>query len=242
MAAVIQSFFSAFIKTISPKNEITFSDAIPEDQKVETDPNSYELGPGTINVLDVNEDVTFADPKRPASGFDAFVSAMSKYVGAALEIPYELLTKSFTASYSASRAALLEAWKAFKMRRTWFGNDFCQPVYELWLSEAIACGRINAPGFFVDRSKRNAWCKADWNGPAPGQIDPVKEVDAAVKRVQEGFSTREKETIELTGGDWDKNITQVARENKLLSEARAPLQPAPKTSAGDSEGGNKGNG
>ena len=156
-----------------------------------------------------------------------------------MEIPFELLTKSFLASYSASRAALLEAWKSFRMRRTWFANDFCQPIYELWLSEAVARGRINAPGFFNDPSKKRAWCKADWNGPAPGQIDPTKEVEAAIKRVSEGFSTRERETIELTGGDWDKNIEQVTRENERLNKARAPLQPQP---AGSIEGGNKTNG
>ena len=238
MAAVVQAFFSVFIKTEAPKHGDSniFNNTITDDQRIESDPNVYELGPGTINVLGIGEDITLAETKRPNSGFDAFVTAMAKYVGAALEIPFELLTKSFMASYSASRAALLEAWKAFKMRRAWFGNDFCQPIYELWLSEAIARGRVNAPGFFTDISKQKAWSKADWNGPAPGQIDPTKEVEAAIKRVSEGFSTREKETIELTGGDWDKNIVQVSRENELLSEARAPLQPQKQ------EGGNSGNG
>lgn len=221
-AAVIQAFFTAFIITGGGNStDPIFNQTIEDSQRIESDPHAYELGAGTINVLEPGEDVKFADPSRPSSGFDAFVTAMAKYVGAALEVPFELLTKSFMASYSASRAALLEAWKAFRMRRTWFANDFCQPVYELWLAEAVARGRINAPGFFTDPAKRKAWCKADWNGPAPGQIDPTKEVEAAIKRVSEGFSTRERETIELTGGDWDKNIEQIMRENELLSKARA---------------------
>lgn len=227
MAAVVQAFFTAFIKSGTQTSDDFFNATISPNQQVENglnsyepDPNAYELGAGTINVLEPGEDVIFGDPKRPASGFDAFVTAMAKYIGAALEIPFELLTKSFMASYSASRAALLEAWKAFRMRRVWFANDFCQPTYELWLSEAVARGRINAPGFFNDPAKKKAWCKADWNGPSPGQIDPIKEVNAAIKRVEQGFSTREKETIELTGGDWDKNIEQVARENELLRRAR----------------------
>ena len=78
------------------------------------------------------------------------MTALAKYVGAALEIPVEVLTKNFVSSYSASRAALLEAWKAFRMRRSWIAADLCQPVYELFLSEAIARGRIHAPGFFLD--------------------------------------------------------------------------------------------
>lgn len=224
MAAVVQSFFTAFIKVVSPTSEMPFDVSIEEGQQMETDQNAYELGAGTINMLGPNEDVVLADPKRPSSGFDPFVTAMAKQLGAALEIPYELLTKSFMASYSASRAALLEAWKSFKMRRVWFANDFCQPLYSLWLSEAVARGRITAPGFFNDPSIQKAWSQADWNGPSSGQIDPIKEVEAAIKRVNEGFSTRERETIELTGGDWDKNIAQVKRENELLKEARGETQ------------------
>lgn len=225
MAAVVQSFFTAFIKVQGPKSDNPFADSILEEEQVSSDPNDYELGSGSINVLGPNEDVVFADPKRPSSGFDTFVTAMTKLMGAALEIPSELLAKSFLASYSASRAALLEAWKAFRMRRTWFSNDFCQPIYELWLSEAVARGRVQALGFFNDPSIRKAWSKADWNGPAPGQIDPTKEVDAATKRVEQGFSTREEETIGLTGGNWDKNIAQMQRENELLRQAQGAKEP-----------------
>jgi lambda family phage portal protein len=222
-AAVVQAFFTAFIKYEGPKNEIPFGEVIPEDQQVDEDPNSYELGAGTINVLGPNEDVAFADPTRPSSGFEGFVNNITKQIGAALEIPHELLTKNFMASYSASRAALLEAWKAFKMRRTWFSSDFTQPVYELWLSEAVARGRIIAPGFFNDPVIKAAWAKAEWIGPAQGQLDPNKEVEAAIKRCSEGFSTRERETYELTGGNWDDNIQQIARENELLAKAN-PVQ------------------
>jgi len=150
---------------------------------------------------------------------------LAKYIGAAVDVPYELLLKSFDASYSASRAALLEAWKAFRMRRSWFARDFCQPVYQIWLSEAVARGRVNAPGFFDDPLIRKAWSQAEWNGPSPGQIDPLKEVLASQKKVENGFSTRERETIELTGGDWNTNIETISRENELLKAANDILNP-----------------
>ena len=64
-----------------------------------------------------------------------------------------------------------------------------------------------------------AYCGAQWNGPAPGMLDPGKEVDAAEKRIAIGLSTRQKETIEMSGGDFDSNIAQLARENKLMKAA-----------------------
>lgn len=218
--AIILSFFTVFVKEAQNSlGDFPIAEAVADSEKVDFDPTSLELGSGTINVLPPGYDVATADPKRPASTFDVFVTALARQVGAALEIPYELLLKSFTASYSASRAALLEAWKAFKMRRVWFANDFCQPVYEMWLAEAVARGRIEAPGYFNDPLIAKAWSRAEWHGPAPGQLDPTKEVQAAKMRVENGFSTRERETIELTGGDFDRNVEQLHRENQLMKEA-----------------------
>jgi capsid protein len=166
--------------------------------------------------------VVFSNPTRPASGFDAFISSMAKQIGAALEVPSELLMKSFGQSYSASRAAILEAWKAFRMRRVWLAEDFCQPIYELFLSEAVARGRLNLPGFFLDPLIKKAWCTANWNGPACGQLDPVKEVQASIMKVNNGFSTHERETMELNGGDFNQNAVQLKREQEALGTDTNP--------------------
>lgn len=200
--------------------------------EVSRDPNEYELGAGTINMLEPGEDVVFADPKRPAGGFDKFVEAVATQVGAALEIPKDLLMKSFNASYSASRAALLEAWKAFQMRRKWFTADFCRPVYESWLSEAVARGRILAPGFFTNATIRKAYLGSEWIGPSQGMLDPTKEIEAEVLAIQHGFSTHEQSTIKLNGGQWQENVTQLAIENDQLAEALpAEQDPDPIASA-----------
>ncbi len=219
MAAVINGFFTVFIKSTRGTSEIGFTGVVDEDDRVSADDRNYELGPGVVNVLNPDEEIDIADSKRPSSNFDAFVTSLAKYVGAALEIPVEILTKQFSSNYSASRAALLEAWKAFRMKRAWLAADFCQPVYEIFLSEAVAGNRLKAPGFFLDPLIRKAYCGAQWNGPAQGQIDPVKEVNAAEKRISIGISTRQRETIEMMGGDFDSNVAQLARENQMMKAA-----------------------
>ena len=59
-------------------------------------------------------------------------------------------------------------------------KEFCQPTYEEWLAEAIAIGRINAPGFFNDPVIRRAWSRSEWHCPAPGPVNPVQEVQDAI--------------------------------------------------------------
>ncbi len=184
-----------------------------------TGENEYQMGPGTVLHLNPNEKVAFGNPNIPTAGFENFVKTISRMIGADLELPFDVLLKEFNASYSASRGALLEAWESMKMRRAWFVDDFCQPVYEIWLAEAVALGRVKAPGFFDDPLLRAAWCGARWIGPVQGQLDPLKEAKAAVLLINRGIKTHEQVTRELGGGDWEANVEQVKRENELLRQA-----------------------
>ncbi|AUN08969.1 phage portal protein [Clostridium botulinum] len=237
MAAVISGMYTVFIETKDgDTGNIPIGEGIREEERIDIqDENSYELGNGAIIALGEGESVKEANPGRPNTAFDGFVTSICRQIGAALELPYELLIKHFTASYSASRAAMLEAWKMFKMRRTWLATDFCQPIYEEWLSEAVAKDRINAPGFFYDPIIKKAYCGAEWNGPTQGQLDPLKEVKAATERVNQGFSTRAKETTELTGGDFFKNLDQRVREEKLMREGGLVINAKSKTDTEESE-------
>lgn len=213
MAAVVAGMFTVFIKSNSPSTPL--GQMFDPASHLDHDPNSYELGNGAIVGLEEGEEVQIANPGRPNTAFDGFVIAISRQIGAALEIPYELLVKSFTASYSAARASLLEAWKMFRMRREWLIGGFCKPVYEEWLTEAVLKGRIKAEGFLTDPAIRAAWCGAEWYGDAQGQLDPLKEANAAKVRVEEGFSTREREAAELTGMEWETIHAVRKREEEL---------------------------
>lgn len=245
MAAVISSMFTVFVKSngsssVNPLSGMANpfamqSPPIPmangEGEDGDGEPThrrskaeELAIGNGAITILEDGEDVSFANPSRPNSNFDGFITSVYKQIGAALEIPYEVLLKSFNSSYSASRAALLEAAEMFKKRRTYLADGFCQPIYELFLSEAIAKGRIKAKGFFTDPLIRKAWCTAKWNSTATIPVlDPTKEVQAAKMRVEEGFSTREEETAALNGGDFRSNAEQLVIENQKVAEARAAL-------------------
>ena len=212
-AAVVSGMFTVFISQETP--ELGLGEGIPEDEQIDADnPHSYELGYGSIVNLGIGEKPHTSAPGRPNVAFDSFVNAIMRRVGASLELPYELLIKHFSASYSASRAALLEAWKMFRMRRKWFANDFCQPIYEEWLTEAVAKGRIYAPGFFDDPIIKAAYCKAEWHGPSQGQIDPLREVVAAIRRIDAEISTREREAAEMTGTDYNVNHRQRIKEEQ----------------------------
>lgn len=241
-SAIVKAFLTLFFKQqagMSPQTMFPMSENVNANEKVSLNADEFELGAGSMNVLPPGYDVTSVDGSRTQSTFDVFTTAIIKQIAAAIGQPYEVLMKSFSASYSASRAALLQAWAAYKMRRTWFTRDFCQPVYEQWLMEAVALGRIEAPGFFTDPLIRAAWCGAEWYGPVMGSLDPVKEAKGAALRMQYGLSTGEKEAAEMTGTDFDANIQQRSLELGTMAQLGVAFSPATTVNIIEEGGKNK---
>ena len=232
MAAVVNSFFTVFVTTEDGEG-LSQMEPTSEVGGAASD-SDFKLGSGAIVDLAPGESIESADPKRPSTAFDPFVQALLRQIGVALELPFEMLIKHFTSSYSAARASLLEAWKFFFSRRQWMANIFCQPIYEAWLEEAITKKYISAPGFFTNPLIRKAYAGSEWIGPAKGMIDELKEIKASRERVELGVSTLSEETASLTGGDWERKNKQREKEEKLRREAG--LEPIAKTSTAPPQG------
>ena len=117
-AAVLSAMFTVFVKQGVASDARPFGEMLPPDMLIDAqDQSSIELGPGAILSLNPGEDVEFADPKHPNTGYDAFTNALIRQIGAALEIPPEVLFKQFTTSYSAARGALNEFWRTCSIYR-----------------------------------------------------------------------------------------------------------------------------
>lgn len=208
-AAVVSAMLTVFVKT--PEGDSGFV-----RQGLQENPREgYRLGNGTVVDLAQGEEISTVTPGRPNVAFDPFVQSILRQIGVALELPFEVLVKHFTASYSAARAALLEAWQFFNKERAWLATHFCQAVYEAWLAQAVSLGRIPAPGFFSDPILHAAYTGALWIGPAPGQIDPLKEIEAAAKRLSLGVSSLARESAALSGIDWETELHQQLKEKRL---------------------------
>ncbi len=248
-AALIQTLFTAAIKSAQPADTLGGYDAMAsqlmgEDaqtprEKFYAENGGISLGAGTVAFLAPGDEIQPIGVTHPESGFSQFVDAQLKMIGSAVGVPFEMLTLSFQASYSASRAALNMATAGFKVQRDWIAQDFCQPVYEAFLTEAVLAGHIHAPGFF-DPFKRRAYCAAKWNGPGALQIDPTKEIDAAIKRCSVGVSTLQQETSEINGGDWMVNAAARHAEQQVFDKAGwdpAMVKPAAPAAGVEAEGG-----
>lgn len=195
--------------------------------------------PGQIVDLMPGEQLQSFAPGRPNPQFAPFIDAIAREVGAGTDIPQELLVKQFQASYSASRAAMEMAWLFFRTDRALHVSQFCCPVYEDVISEAVARGLLQAPGFFGDPLRRQAWLAATWMGPSRPTIDPVKDAKADELYLAMGVTSLTTIAAERFGMDYrvvKRRREQDGSEARQEAERDAKRPANPKPEDGDETG------
>lgn len=152
-----------------------------------------------------------------------FEQSLLRYIAASLNVSYEELSRDYTkTNYSSARAAMLQTWRFMQARKKTVADQMANTIYRLWLEEAINSDRINSfpasqAGILYTNDHQNlmfdAISRATWIGAARGQVDELKETQAAVLRIKYGLSTHEDELARL-GKDWRHVYVQLERETK----------------------------
>lgn len=221
MAAVVSACVTA---VVTSNNDEEADDMGADEGNSETDSYgnpvngtapSLELSmkPGGIWSLPNKYSASLLNTTRPNVNYQPFVESIFSEAGAAAGSSYEVILKNFhTSNYNAVRAAVLESRKTFNRMRNDFISDFCQPIYEKWLAQAILTGLIDAPGFFDDPMKRAAWCGCRWISDAAFLLDPLKETQAIKMQIDEQLMDRDTACAMVNGGEYDVITDQLAKE------------------------------
>jgi len=151
----------------------------------------------------------------------SFEQSLLRHISAALGVSYEQLSRDYTqTNYSSARAAMAETWKYMQSRKHMVADAFASQVYRLWLEEALNKGLIklppNAPSWY-EGLNAEAYSACEWVGASRGQIDELKETQAAVMRIEKGLSTYEDELARL-GKDWRQVARQRKRERVMMEK------------------------
>lgn len=227
MAAVVNAMVAMVIE--SPMSHEQVMELFENDgnrYQAAREAHAVSLRGGTAISTFPGDKVSGFLPQRPASGFGAFIENIYRIIGVGLDMPYELLMKDFSkTNYSSARAAMLEAWRSFNRRRDWLGTQWMDPIYWLFLEEMVNAGRIDAPGFYENRW---AYQRCKWIGPGRGWVDPVKEADASVIRINANLSTLEQECAEQ-GLDWEEVLEQRAAEIAYMKKLGLEIVTIPRS-------------
>lgn len=149
-----------------------------------------------------------------------FEQSLLRYIAASLGVSYEQLSRDYTrTNYSSARAAMAETYKHMAAVKRLVADKFASQVFRLWLEEVVNKGALEslpqaarADGWlYEDPQRLDALSRCEWIGASKGQIDPLKETQAAALRLKNNLSTQEEEAAAL-GLDWRSINRQRRRE------------------------------
>ena len=174
---------------------------------------------------------------QPGGVGTVFEESLLRNVAAGAGLSYEEFAHDFSKSnYSSARAAMLNTHKGMQARKKMCADRFAGHLYALWVEEALARGDLPLPSgvsrdFFYEGQNKDALCAATWIGANRGQIDELKETQAAIMRIRAGLSTYEAEGARM-GIDWRVLFKQAAKEKRLMEELGLEFNADPSKGAG----------
>lgn len=191
--------------------------------------NEYTRGGRNLNIDGVKIPVFFPgtrmkmQPAGTPGGLGTnFEQSLLRYTAAALGVGYSELSKDFSdANYSNLKAELAGTERRMRVQKRFTADGAANHFFRLWLEEALNKREIqsmprNAPNWYEGLNSE-AYSEAAWIGASMGQIDELKETQAAILRLNNGLSTREDELAKL-GKDWRPVLAQLAREKKVSED------------------------
>ncbi len=182
----------------------------------------------TIPVLMPGTKLNLTPIGTPGGVGTDFEVSMLRHIAAALGLSYEEFSRDWTkTNYSSARAGMSQTEKHMKARKKTFADCMASMIYRLWLEEEVDKGNVPMPSgmnrrsWYDDPVVQEALSAATWIGSGRGQIDELKETQAAALRVNKNFSTDEAEAAKL-GEDWREIYTQRAREEEVKRSLGLP--------------------
>lgn len=170
------------------------------------------LEPGTVQELGPGEGVTFSDPSDVGASYAPFMRFQLRQVAAAIGVTYEQMTGDLeNVNYSSIRAGLVEMRRRFaQVQRNVLVFQFCRRVWRRFVETAVLAGRIPVPDDFR-KLLRVHWVMT----PGWEYIDPEKEINATLKKIRGGLTTRDREVTAL-GSDVVALDEEAARGNERM--------------------------
>jgi lambda family phage portal protein len=225
-AAAIAAMLAAFIKTTASPETVgeMLSPRAGGQSEIDAKFDHYQkvkvkIGQQVLPVLAPNDEVVFAAVQRSIADPTAFRNNFLREFSLSLGLSFEQLSNNVSdANYSGMRAALLEVWRGVVSQRFRFGNAVPTPIYSAVIEEAVAIGRVIIPaGWPPFQENRTAYVGVNWTGPGMGWIDPLKEANAMLVRLNARIRSRSQEAA-ANGDDYLAIFDQIEQEQIEAAE------------------------
>ena len=157
-------------------------------------------------------------------------------MSARLGVPHHSLSGNLSGvNYTSSRTGEIEVREVWKVLQTFMVERLCARVFAEWMPYALLANAVALPYRDLPRYVDAAtWQPRRW-----AWVDPVKDIDAALKEADAGITSVSR-IIREKGNDPDEVFAEIRREREryadvfeLLRRAGPSTRPAPQPAAPD---------
>ena len=162
---------------------------------------------GAFGQLAPGESIQQFKPEHPTTAFESFVKGAKLDIAAGLDLSYMSLSGDVAAAnYSSARVGLLDERDTWEGLQGFFIEELCQPVFSAWLRLAFL--RLQLPGV-----QWAAYDCAEWHPRSFPWVDPLKDTQATLLQLQNGFTTLHK-VLAARGEDYDEVMDELQQEQE----------------------------
>lgn len=159
-------------------------------------PKAKPVTSGRFMHLADGEDIRFLQSTHPNSNFASYMEATTELIASAVGLPSEVLRLSFNSSYSASRAAIIQAGQKYAQVRTHFISRFVRPVFEVFAYETIKDEVGTDAALYISKALGS---EAIWRAPRLAALDPKIELEAYKLAMEMGLVDADEVALAVYG-------------------------------------------
>uniref|UniRef100_A0A6M3J4B5 Putative portal protein n=1 Tax=viral metagenome TaxID=1070528 RepID=A0A6M3J4B5_9ZZZZ len=219
--ALVSNIWTAFVESEGEATRLMNRQGTNSDLSADDWENRIqELDKGTLLFGQPGEKATFLDSKAPGDNYAMMWDSIVGRLGMATGRGAENVKRTYTASYSASRANIEDAEKFDDYDRMILTNRFCQPAFSMLLFEAATRDLLPVKNIGHFQENLYAYTRTNWLRPPIRPIDHAKEANADTTRL--GNHTKSYSDIYgERSKDWKPALRQKAIELKYIQDLEA---------------------
>jgi len=157
-----------------------------------------------------------------------FEDSLIRKLAATFGVGFSEMSRNFSKfNYSGIKAEMALIERTMNSKKKFGADRMATQAYQLWLEEEIGQGNLPLPRGrnrtdFYRPLMKDAYTRCSWIASGRGQVDELKETQAAMLRIKSGLSTYEKESAKL-GEDWRETMAQRAKEESVINKLGLPF-------------------
>jgi capsid protein len=170
----------------------------------------FDLKPGLKLEGLPGDDISLLESRQPSSEWQAFMEQATRIVLLSLDIPYTFYD-SRQSSYTVSRQDMIQYMVSCREKRQ-DNKDMLDEITEWHFEHEVDRGVLRLPG-----GMKASGIRFDWIPTGVPWMNPLQEVEADLKAIQGGLTSRQ-EVCLLRGKNFFDIVDQLAEEEAYAKE------------------------